>query len=178
MTIGQIALQMWPCWAMGIAMIYLAYKSEHRNILRVEPKALLKFARTLAIIIGIRMLMFKFLMPESSVDSARNISNMIPWQALLGVFWEDACHTMPLALMGLAWGTRKWYPVVSKIALVAVMLAFGSGHIYQGILPAALICFYIPVTLNLAKKYGFGTVMLCHMAYDLSTLLSIRWMLG
>lgn len=178
MTIGQVALDMWPCWALGILMLTLTWKSEYRNLIRVEPKGVLKFAKTLAMIIVLRMLMLKFIYPEAMVESARYMSHLIPWQSLLGTFWEDACHTLPLALAGCMWGASKWYPKLSKVALVLVALSFGSGHIYQGIVPAVAICFYIPVTLKLGKKYGFGTVMLCHIMYDLATLLSIKWMLG
>lgn len=178
MSISQVVMQMWPMWMMGLFMIYLTWKSEHRNILRIEPKPVLKFTKTLAIIAVLRFLAFKFAIPESVADSARATMHMIPWQALFGVFWEDACHSMPLVLAGLMWGGSRWYPWLSKIALAVVALSFGSGHIYQGVFPAVAICAYIPVAMKLGKQFGFGTVMLCHILYDMSTLLTMRWILG
>jgi len=177
-TIGEVALQMWPCWMLGILMIVLTFRSEYRNILRVEWRPLLKFIRLLCVIACMRFVMLKFLAPEAMVESARNMAHLIPWQALLGTFWEDACHSMPLVLAGLMWGASRWYKVLAPVALVLVAASFGSGHIYQGVVPAFAISFYIPVAMRLGKQYGFGTVMICHILYDLSTLLSIKWILG
>jgi len=178
MSIWEVALRMWPFWLMGVAMLVLTYRSEHRNLIRIEPKGIFKFCKILAVITIIRMIMFKLLMPDSMAETARSVTDMIPIPVLLSVFWEDACHTLPLALAGAMWGTKKFYPILSKIALVVVMLAFGSGHIYQGLIPACAICVYIPYTLSLGKKFGFGTVMICHIMYDMATLLSLKWMLG
>lgn len=178
MSFTQAALQLWPCWMLGILMIYLTWKSEHRNILRIEPGAVFKFVKFLGLITVFRFVVFKFLMPDSMAESALTMANMIPIGALFGVFWEDAVHSMPLVLAGLMWGTHKWYPWLSKAALGMVMLSFACGHIYQGVIPAMGISLYILVSIGMGKKYGFGTVMLCHILYDMSTILSIRLMLG
>jgi hypothetical protein len=178
MDMITVILQMWPCWLLGLAMIYFTWQSEYRSILKVDFKAILKFSKTLLVIAVLRFFALKFLWPQAMVDAARATAHFIPWQAVLGTFWEDACHSMPLVLAGLMWGTHKWYPWLSRLALVVVALSFGSGHIYQGIWPAMAISFYIPVAMRLGKQYGFGTVMICHILYDLSTLLSIRWILG
>ena len=178
MDFSTVASQLWPCWMLGIFMIYCTWKSQHKDLLRVEVKPLLKFMRILAIIAVCRFFMFKFFLPAASLESAKAMAHMIPLPALLGTFWEDAAHSMPLVIAGLMFGTKKWYGVLSKIALVVVSLSFGSGHIYQGLLPAIAICFYIPVAMKLGKQYGFGTVMISHILYDLSTIISIRMMLG
>ena len=85
---------------------------------------------------------------------------------------------MPLVLASLMFQKSKMYSWLSKPLLVLVMLSFACGHIYQGLFPALAISLYIPVAMKMGKKYGFGTVMISHMLYDMSTLLSIRWMLG
>lgn len=176
MSFTDIALQLWPAWALGLWMIYLTLRSEHRSIMRVELKPMLKFVRFLAIIAVMRFFAVKYLMPASMIDSIRETAHLIPWQAILGVPWEDACHSMPLVLAGLLWGGSKWYPWLSKAALVVVMASFASGHIYQGILPAIGISAYILVSMHYGKKFGFGTVMLCHIMYDMSTLMLFKWM--
>lgn len=178
MTIEQIAMQLWPYWALGVLMILLTYMSEYRKILEVKPKAILKFLGVLAMISIARILLVKYLMPEDVMESTRNMANLIPWQAVLGVFWEDACHSMPLVLLGLMFSKSKWYGWLSKILLLVAMLSFASGHIYQGLLPAAMISFYIPLSMKYGKEHGFGTVMICHILYDLVTILSFRWMLS
>lgn len=178
MDFKQMAMQLWPCWMLGILMVYLTWKSQYKEVLRVDLKGILKFARLLLIITVARVVLLKLLAPPEMLDNIRNISHMIPWQAILGVFWEDACHTMPLVLAGMMWAGSKWYPILSKIALVVVMASFGSGHIYQGWLAAIGLSFYIPMTIKLGKKYGFGTIMLCHIAYDMSTLFTLKWIAG
>lgn len=178
MDMKQMALQLWPCWALGLLMVYLTLASQYRNILRVEPKAIWKFLKFLGIITVLRFFMFKFLTPADTIESVRNVANLIPLGAVLGVFWEDAVHTMPLVLSGLMFAKSKWHKWLYKPAVAMVMMSFASGHIYQGVIPAAAISIYILVSINMGKKYGFGTVMICHMLYDMITLLSMRWMLG
>lgn len=178
MSFTQAALQLWPCWMLGILMIYMTWRSEHRNILRIEPAAILKFLKFLVMITLFRFVVFKFLAPQAMVDAATSMANLIPIGAIFGVFWEDAVHSMPLVLAGLAYGSHKWYPWLSKVALAIVMLSFAAGHIYQGTLAACGISLYILVSMGMGKKYGFGTVMICHILYDLTTILSFRWMLG
>lgn len=178
MDILQVALQLWPCWMLGLMMIYFTWNSKYKKLLRIKPICVLKFVGYMAVISVCRYLILKFVSSSESIDAARSMAHFIPWQATLGVFWEDACHAMPLVLAGLMFRESKIYSWLSKPLLVMVMLSFACGHVYQGILPALAISFYIPVTMNLAKKYGFGTVMCCHIIYDMSTLLTIRLMLG
>lgn len=176
MTIQEVALRMWPAWAMGLAMLYLVKNSKYANILRVEKKGLLRFAGWLAVVTLVRFLIFKLSGPAS--EQARELANFLPWQVTLTVFWEDMCHGVPLVLAGLMLAKKKWYKYIKYPLLGLVMFSFASGHMYQGTFAAATISLYIPFTINLAKKYGFGTVMLCHMFYDLVTILSFKWMLG
>lgn len=171
-----MAEQMWPCWVAGMTMLYLVKNSSHSDLLRVDKAGLLKFAKLMLAITAIRFVVLKFLTPDMVLEQAKAIADMIPLPATLGVFWEDACHTLPLALAALLYSKDSWYRVLRIPMLLIVMLAFGSGHIYQGMIPAILLSFYIPFTLKLAKKYGFGTVMLCHMAYDLITLCTIKYL--
>lgn len=178
MDLSQIALQLWPCWMLGILMVYFTWSSKYKKLLKIDPKGLLKFAGYMVFISIFRFIIFKFLSSDAMIEQARSMAHFIPWQATLGVFWEDACHAMPLVIASLMFRRSKTYAWLAKPLLLLVMFSFGAGHVYQGLLPAFAISFYVPVTMNLAKKYGFGTTMLCHIMYDMTTLLSIRWMLG
>jgi hypothetical protein len=178
MTIQEMAQHLWPAWTMGLIMLYLVKNSKYADAIRVDPKGLKKFAVWMLVITLFRIITLKVLAPKGSLDGMREAVNFIPWQACLGVFWEDMCHTVPLALLGRMFKTRKWYKWLSATLLGMVMIAFGSGHLYQGLFSAILLSAYIPFTLRLGKKYGFGTVMLCHMAYDLSTILTLKWIVG
>jgi hypothetical protein len=104
--------------------------------------------------------------------------HFIPWQTTLGVFWEDAVHALPLVLLGKMFANKTWYKIAKWPLLAAVMCSFGAGHLYQGVLAACMLSFYIPFSMKMGEKHGFGTVMLCHMMYDLITLLSIGWIVG
>lgn len=163
---------------MGLIMLYLVKNSKYADVLRVDKKGLLNFAKWMAIITIFRIVVLRLLSPPGALESVRELTHMLPWQVTFGVFWEDMCHTVPLVILARMMAKKKWYKWISPALLVLVMFAFGSGHVYQGMLPAVALSFYIPVTMKLGKKYGFGTVMLCHMAYDLITLVSLRWIAG
>lgn len=176
MTIQEVALRMWPAWTMGLIMLYLVKNSKYSYLLRVNKKGLLKFACWMSVVTLVRFVLFKLSGPASA--QARELANFLPWQVTLAVFWEDMCHGVPLVLAGLMLKSKSWYKYVRLPLLLMVMFSFASGHVYQGMFAAATISFYIPFTMSLGKKYGFGTVMLCHMFYDLLTILSFKWMLG
>ena len=116
--------------------------------------------------------------PQRLHSAAKNIS-IIPWELTLSVFWEDSCHGLPVLLLQLFLGTdKKWKWAIHALCTAIVMVSFGLGHVYQGIFAACLISFYIPYSIKIGKQYGFGTVMLCHTLYDLTTLLSLKLLVG
>lgn len=178
MNIKEVIEHMWPCWAMGLSMLYLVKKSKYANHLRVSKAGLWNFAKWMVIITAIRFVALRFLAPTSELDALRETINFLPWQTTLGVFWEDMCHTVPLVILSQMLSKNRWEKWISRALLALVMFSFGSGHMYQGPLACVVISFYIPVTMRLGRKYGFGTVMLCHMAYDMLTLLSLKWIAG
>jgi hypothetical protein len=159
-------------------MIYVTYNSEYRNLLRVDFKALARFIAFLGVVFVGRFLLFKYVLPIDTASHTKSMADSIPWQVLLGVFWEDAAHSMPLVLAGMMLAKSKIYSWLSKPLMVLVMLSFGSGHLYQGPVMAFLLSFYVMYSMKKGREYGFGTVMIAHILYDLSTLLSIRWMLS
>ena len=178
MNISEVAERMWPAWAMGLIMILLVKNSKHANILKVDKKGLFRFAKWMAVITLVRFIALRFLAPQELIDQLRQTVNFLPWQTTLGVFWEDMCHTVPLVILGRMYAKEKWYQRLRLPLMAMVMFSFGSGHMYQGAFASCLLSLYIPVTMKLGKKYGFGTVMLCHMFYDMATLLSLKWIVG
>lgn len=188
MTIGQMAQELWPNWLLGICMILLVLNSKYKNMLRVEIPALIEVVKFLIFISLIRMFVFHFIAGPETMAGIRAMANFIPWQATLGTPWEDACHGLPLAIIGascyakryypsgLQWSHEEWFKWVEKPLLFMVMMAFASGHLYQGIWQALAISFYIPFSIRMGTKYGFGTVMIGHIMYDMSTLLLFKCM--
>jgi hypothetical protein len=174
MTIKEVAQDLWPAWMMGLAMLYLVKNSKYANVIRVDKKGLLSFVKFLTIVTVIRFLVLKYLSPPEELEQIHKLGAFLPWQVCFGVFWEDMCHTVPLVLLGRMFYKTKWYRWIAAPLVGLVMFSFGSGHVYQGLFNAACISLYIPFTLRMGKKYGFGTVMICHMLWDLTTMLSFK----
>ena len=166
---------------MGIVVFILVLRSSYSNLLRVEKKPILSWLVTLTVVTALRIAAFWIFLKsgESTAGLKEKLSEVgtIPWPAILGVFWEDFCHSMPLVILESMFSS-KWFMPLRILALVTVMIAFGMGHVYEGVGSAVLIAFYIPLSMKMGKKYGFGTVVICHMLYDLCTILTVKWMLG
>ena len=87
-------------------------------------------------------------------------------------------HGLSLVVLRRMIGIRKWVFPIHALAMLVVMFSFGSGHIYQGLISAFFISFYIPFAVHFANKRGFGTLCLGHVLYDFSTIMVIRAVLG
>lgn len=179
MTFTEMALRMFPYWIMGILTMIAVYNSEYRKLLRVEVKPLMKWILFLAVVTIYRIAVFHFLKGNDKLHNMTEGAMMIPWQATLTVFWEDACHGLPLAILGLALGNDKlWKKLLTWLAIFIVTVSFGLGHVYQGWIAATFLSLYIPFTLKRGKEIGFGTIMICHTLYDLATILTVKTFLG
>ena len=182
MTTQEMAMHLWPCWLMGLIMVIAVLCSEHRDLLKVSFSGLGKFLKWMGTITALRFLLIKgamLLQPENPmIANIKQMVHFIPWQATFGVFWEDAVHVMPLVILARMFGEKTWYKIIQWPLLTAVMVSFGSGHLYQGALAAAGISLYILVSKKMGEKHGFGTVMLCHIMYDMITLLTLAWIVG
>lgn len=163
---------MYPLWIFGALMVWATIKSGNKEVVRVEKPAVWNWIKFLGIITLCRIVMFK-LSPHFFLDSAKNIIQ-IPILLTFSVFWEDATHGLPLLLFRKFIGTKWWTWPIHILLTAIVMLEFGLGHIYQGIFPAILLSFYIPYSIRLGKKYGFGTVMIGHTLYDFITIFTLK----
>lgn len=175
MDIKTAVLHYYPYWILGIIMVIATLCSEHKDLMEVKPKSLLKFLRTMLTVTAFRCVMMYFFPP--TLASAAPILKIPLWLTAT-VGWEDAAHTLPLALAARFLGDKVPAKVMIWALTAMMMVSFGLGHVYQGVFSACMISFYIPVVTNLGKKHGFGTVMLCHMMYDFITLLTVRLFLG
>lgn len=179
MTFTEMALRMYPFWIMGLFMFYATYQSKYRDLLRVEWKAVLKWCVFLGIVTVYRIIMFKIFAGNDTLKDMTSGAMTIPWQATLTVGWEDMCHGLPLAIFALALGQDSlWKKILTWIAIIAVMISFGLGHVYQGVIAAAALSLYVPYTFKKGQQFGFGTVMICHVLYDLVTVLTLQNFLG
>lgn len=178
MNIKSLILTMYPYWILGAAVIWATIKAGYADAVRVEKKAIFNWLKFLGSITLYRIVLFK-LFPNISMfrDAAHSILQ-IPWPMTLTVFWEDACHGLPLLLLQRLIGTKKWTWPIHGILTALVMLEFGMGHVYQGLFAAILLSCYVPYSIKMGKKVGFGTVMVCHTLYDLVTILTLKLLIG
>ncbi len=178
MTIQEIAMQLWPFWLLGLMMIITVLCSEHRDLLTVKFKGVLYFLRVMILVSVYRYVIFRFIAPASTLAGAKSMVGFIPWQATFGVFWEDAVYVLPLVILARLYSDKTWYKYVKWPLLILTMISFGSGHMYQGVLASIGLCFCIPFSKKMGMKYGFGTVMACHILYDMITILTLGWIVG
>lgn len=179
MSFADIALKMFPYWIMGIFMLCAVYRSKYKDLLRVEWKPILKWTLFLCGLTIYRSLMFKYFYDTIKLHDASSGAMIIPWQMTLTVFWEDACHGLPLAIFSLYLGQDKiWKKILTWATVVLFMVSFGLGHVYQGYTAAIFLSFYIPYTFKKGQEIGFGTIMICHTLYDLVTILTLKMFLG
>lgn len=179
MTFKDVVLSMWQYWAMGGAMLAATAYAGYSEFIRVEKKAVVKFAMFMALVTLWRLISMTFLLKIPAMRHAAENVTIIPIPATLTVFWEDACHGLPLLLVQTALGMDKLYKkIINYVILAVVMFSFGSGHLYQGTAASLMLMLYIPYSIRFGKKYGFGTVMICHTLYDLLTIVTIKYSLG
>lgn len=176
MDFKTIAEHMYPFWILGVLIILTVLAAGQKKLIRIEKQAIKKWMFFLLYVSAWRLLLSKVFHFNGIGDLKAMAALPIPMT--LTVFWEDACHGLPLLILKKLIGKRKWLKPLYWFMLIATMIEFGSGHMYQGILPAMLLSFYVPYSIKMGNKYGFGTVMLCHMTYDASTLLLIQHMLA
>jgi hypothetical protein len=178
MDFKHTAQAMFECWVLGAAMIYLVKNSKYASLLKIDKAGLWKFAKLLMLTTALRIVWLKFIVPQEVADGLKNIGDMLSWQSMLFVYWEDACHTLPLVILKRMYKNTKWFRWVYPALLGATMASFGIGHAYEGLGAVFMMAIYVPWTMKLGEKYGFGTVMLCHIAYDILTFFTFKWTVG
>lgn len=158
----------------------IAWKNwKNDDSIRIEWQSVAKF---LAFMVFLTMLRVCFadiidgLFPGYIQEKIGSIAGQVPMGQLAFVFWEDVWFGMPIA-----WLMRKVYPKYPKLAITGSILisaVFMSGHFYQGAMGAITIVYPFFISYRYGKKYGFGTVMVCHMLYDFISLSTAKIVLA
>lgn len=177
MEFKEIAEHLYPFWILGVMIMGLVITAGHGYLLRIEKKQIVKWTKFLLYITLWRMFLSKFLNFHGIGASPQSV-NFLPLAVAATVFWEDACHGLPLFIFKKLTKGWKWAKPLYWLLLSLVMIEFGMGHVYQGVLSAAILSFYIPFSVKMGEKHGFGTVMLCHMMYDFVTLFFVKYLMG
>src|SRR4051812_40640784 len=177
MEFKDVAINLLPSWFMGLSIIGITYLSSCKEALRVHTETVKKWTTMLLVVAAMRSLSY-LINPEFCFERAQIIAQ-IPWQATPFVFWEDACHGLLLYLVSKTFKEgSKLGSLVWAITCGLLMAEFGLGHMYQGIPSALLLSLYVPISYRLGKKYGFGTVMICHVLFDLITIIHAKGMVA
>lgn len=140
------------------------------KILRLQWKSFGKFILFMAQICLLRFFIFKHF-PEL-YESQTAIANEISLFSLLFVFLEDAVFTLPLLFIDRFIDSK----VILYTAIFCSAIIFGSFHAYQGMVGVFIATLYIPfASFRYMKEFGFGTIGACHIAYDVITVLTARY---
>jgi hypothetical protein len=166
MNFQTIAHDVYPFWILGVLVMGAVVLAGRKNLLRAQGTPLIKWLFFLLITTLYRIGAHKLFPHFHGVGDTEQVAMLLPWTVTLTVFWEDACHGLPLLILKELLGVNKLAKPIYYLAMLLTMMSFSLGHMYQGILPAIILSFYI------------GTMMICHILYDLVTLLFAQYIFG
>jgi hypothetical protein len=155
-----------------VGMVAIRFTKD-KDVIRISWDKLAQWTAFLVILAIFRLLQYDFLLNAGALRGIPTIPPMIDMEKwTLGlVFWEDMFFGVPLYYIW-KYMNRKWLQIALTLIISAV---FAYGHAYQGItgvIWAAFLPYY--VSYNVGKRYGFGTSMLGHIMYDVSTVYLIK----
>lgn len=146
------------CGLLVIALLFF------RNAIRIQWQSVASFCGFMCLVTALRFAAFE-------VSGAPSVHPYITFSGLSMVFWEDMFHAFPIWLARDYFKLSKWIWIPIAVGL---SLMFASGHIYLGLTWAATTLIYpYFISYRLGKQYGFGTVMVCHILYDVATICAI-----
>jgi hypothetical protein len=173
--LSEIIATLLPAWMMGFMVVTMTILAGYKDLFRVDVKSVIKWCGFLGLSAIYRFILLKYFPNFQPVKVNLGDIVWIPWQTTLMVWWEDACHILPLILLFKLIGKRWFTWPIHFVAISMTMIAFCLGHLYQGPIAAMLISLYIPFGILTARDKGLGTMMICHVLYDLSTILVIQY---
>ena len=156
-------------YVMGFFFIGYTYKF-NRQLLRLDIKALAKWLVFIAVNCLIKYFLFKIPAFHEFLD----IKSMsyIPWYYMVLAGFEEAMFTLPM-YYAMQYSDNKY---IRAILMASLACVFASGHIYQGaiaVIPTFTYMFFIaPVFM---KRFGFYTMVLGHISFDLSIWALIKF---
>ena len=144
----------------GMGIFIFLYITKNR-LLEVKWEIVAKFLAYMFLIA-----MVKFAVPSQYVDNTSVTSHLF-------VFWEDVIFSMSIYYIKdvLKQPKKIWIPFA-----VFSSLLFGYYHLGYGVIWALITVLYpYYFSYKNAVKYGFGTVMICHIYFDFIMSLSTKF---
>lgn len=148
----------------GILTFLFALKKAP-NLVRIDIDQVIRFGLSCLLIFSIKAIVMALNKESSYIDQAY----LEGTNSLAAVWWEDACFVLPYLLAYNYIGKKAYFlfPL-----FLSTNYIFMQGHAYQG--PVGQITFIFPfISFYYGKKYGLGTMMLCHILYDTSIVLCL-----
>ena len=153
-----------------IGMVVARFTSE-KDLFRVSWDKISQFVAFLAVVFVWRLIQANFLYTNDLMEQFPKSPTAMPFWTMGLVFWEDFFFAVPIYFI-----CKHMKHKLLKFSLIFALSAlFGLGHLYQG-WQAVFILAFMPyfVTYRYGKLYGFGTTMICHILYDVSTVVFIK----
>jgi len=154
----------------------LYYFSNTRDVIRIEWTRIGAFLGFLAVVTCCRIALLDYIAYNDPNFSPLSNSVIlgVPVHQFITVFWEDVMFGLPIYFI---MEKVRWNGLVKFALILLISLTFGYGHAYQGAFAIAITSLYpFLVSYRYGKKYGFGTVMLCHIIYDFSIFYFIKFL--
>lgn len=93
----------------------------------------------------------------------------IDYSGLMWVWWEDAVFVLPFFFL-----RKVFHRYIVFVLWIVSSAVFAYGHLYQGYEVMALTALYpFFISYRYGKKYGMGTVMVAHVLFDFSQIISM-----
>ena len=136
-----------------------------KEVIRIEWDKVAKFSAFLLLVAAIRFSLMEGANPSNGFTPGFRDIPLVPWEdaffSLLGIyFFKDY----------LKLSSKIWMPIAIISSIV-----FASGHIvYGGVWATMTLFFPYFLSYKYGKKYGYGTVMIMHVLYDFTTILTVK----
>lgn len=150
----------------GVLLLFAIKK--HPDLVRIEIRRILYFSAFFIPYSFISAAISAFQDPLGMLQNFLQVKSSMPLDSFFGVYWEDMFFVFPylLALKKYKHKALALFPI-----FVFTTLYFASGHMYQG--EGWLItAIYPPISLYFGRKYGLGTMMVIHILYDSTIVMS------
>lgn len=154
-------------------LIFVALYCFDRETIRIDKVGVGKFLWFMGTVTIVRLVLISISVSlGASPFDINSGANQLDFWNLSLVFWEDCIFAIPLYYMKDRWNWSK-YIYIPLFMMSSVV--FALGHIYQGewVFFPMLLVPYLAFYKN-GKKWGFGTVMVCHILFDMITYATLK----
>lgn len=149
--------------------IFLLCIYKQKDLLRVDSRFVILICSSLFAVSIAKAIILALISPEVIYFAVLRSPISLDMSQYFMVWWEDVFFVLPYLWVYRVWGKKAW-PIIPLFILSTLL--FGLGHLYQGSIGWVAVV-YPALSFLGGKKYGLGTMMIIHVAYDVSISFSI-----